>query len=529
MIWAAAFAFLLLPAPRSACATQIEVDGIPIVVGPMGDSAAVVQWRILGSRGIGTPELVRKSARNELRERNALPFDFQRVEFLGMLATDDTEINFPGMFDKKVKLSYLNEIFPKPGFGSAAKYAIAQFLGGLRDLKEAASDTRGEPTKRGRDAVASLHGLRINELFAHSWGTEAVYLGILRGDIIPPRKLFIVGVPEANEQKWLLLAKYTGIEVHVVGFENDIPKHAGDAANTLKSTLPDGPKLEELWRSRCAERGGRGCSDPAKFIRTKFDYNVGIPWPNRNEEGFFEMLLSHSRFVYYGYLAKHNFFNKTIEQMDGPQLDLIMAEESRMLESARREAEVLIAIANERYSATLPVPAVLVAVPVAPRVERAEVVAISPSEFAMTFPDLAQFAIDSCRQPGSGTIPQMLYGGKTYAEFYGSERHYLSWYYAQLDSLTGCPRQLFNDLFNLALSQDYWKVSERGWVERQVSYYTPPKPSSGRVSTPRGDSDDNGGETYTPRPDPVHDPEGEALEQLRDAERRKRWNLPPRR
>lgn len=528
MIRAATFALLLLLPPSDAGSDQIEVAGIPITVGVMGDNAAVVQWKLLASRGHGTPELLRTYAREELKKRNALPFDFQRVEVAGMLATDDSDDTYPGMFDKQIKPSHGNEILPVHGFWRRARNRVEKALSVFQDLAEAESDTRGEHTDRGKEAIQPLVGKRINELFAHSWGTEAVYLGILRGDIIPPKKLFIVGVPEANKEKWLTLAKYTGIEVHVVGFEYDKPKLAGSASIWVKSSLPKGDQLDELWRTYCEFRGGQGCADPEKFVPRNFDYNVGVRWPDHESAGFFESGFSHDRFVYYEYLSRRSLFNKTVEEMDAPQLELIKAEERQLLADARQEAETLIAIANERYSATLPVPAVIVAVPVPPQPQPAEIVAISPSEFAMTFPDLAQFAIDSCRQPGSGTIPQMPYGGKTYAQFYGSERHYEPWYHIQINSLTGCPRQLFHDLINLALSQDYWKVRERGWIERQVSYYTPAQLSSGRVSRTRDDSGSGGG-SYSPPPERTHDPEGEALDQLRDVERRKRWNLPPRR
>lgn len=347
---AAAALLLLLTVPAMSQDTMtVVIDSVPVRVGLMADTEDAVRWKVLAKDGIDSKNTLREQSRTNLNDANRLPYEFQRVEVAGMLDTDDTAEKLPDIFDKQLKLSNRNEDIPTRNF---LMNKIKSYFSGFKDLREAMSDTQGYPTARAEKIIAELKDVKINELFAHSWGTEAVYLGILSGHIIPPKKLFIVGVPEANEEKWIMLAKYTGIEVHVVGFEWDKAKIAGDIAGNFKSGLPkDTAGLEKLWSERCAARSGsvRACADPDKFIRTKFDYDIHVRPPDVPKDKFIKgrlTSLDHDRMLYYTHLVNRKLLYKTVAQLEAPQLKLVKAEENRILAEAMVEARTLIAAAK---------------------------------------------------------------------------------------------------------------------------------------------------------------------------------------
>lgn len=350
---AAAGLILFVTTPASSQETiTVMIDSVPVRVGLMADTEDAVRWKVLAEReGIDSKKSLRETARENLLNANRLPYEFQRVEVAGMLDTDDTSEKLPDMFDRQLKLSNRDENFLTR---SPLVNRLKSYLSGFIDLREAMSDTQGYPTERAAKIIAELKGARINELFAHSWGTEAVYLGLLNGKIIPPKKLFIVGVPEANEEKWLMLAKYTGIEIHVVGFEWDKAKIAGDLVTKLKSGLPaDTAGLEKLWGKSCAARSRSepACADPDKFIRTKFDYDIHVRPPDVPKDKFIKgrlTSLDHDRMLYYTYLQNRKLLYKTVAQLEAPQLKLVKVEENRILARAMDEARSLIAQAKEQ-------------------------------------------------------------------------------------------------------------------------------------------------------------------------------------
>jgi len=354
----ALFMFLLSPAAvrsqgTSAPMTSVNINGIDIKVGAMADTPEIVQWKILAARKrIASREQLYEQAHKNLEDAHKLPFKFQRVEVTGMWSSDDTSRTHPEMFDKQLKMSFLNEL-RNPGKIARAFQPVVNFA---QDAMSALLDTQGKLSGRGKEILSELKGATANEVVAHSWGTEAVYAGILTGYINPPRKLIVIGVPEANEEKWRALAKYTGIEVHVVGFSQDKLQLAGNAAEYISGQihagLPrDGDKLEALWRKRCAQRNGAGCTDPGRFDRRKFDYNVNVPPPNVRRDLIIDLRLTdldHDRMLYYVYLNNRKLFNKTIAQLAAPQRQLIKAEENRILSEAMAEARVLVAQAREQ-------------------------------------------------------------------------------------------------------------------------------------------------------------------------------------
>ncbi|PIR17914.1 MAG: hypothetical protein COV48_08100, partial [Elusimicrobia bacterium CG11_big_fil_rev_8_21_14_0_20_64_6] len=325
---------------------------------PMADSETIEMWRILKARGISSPEALRSEVRKTLLKEGRIRYKFQRVEVVGVGSTDDTNGIFPDMIDKPLKTSYMNEVLSEDqrivDFFSIrkrladARNKIHALLG--KDLRESLSNTRGIPSSRSQQIIAQLKDAPINELFAHSWGTEVVYLGIMNGSIIPPKKLVVMGVPDNNQEKWRILAAHTGIEVHVIGFKWDKVRMAGEAAMKFKSGLPeDTASLQKLWNEKCSARVGTktACTNPEKFVRTKFDYNLNVIPPNGPKDTFVKesirRALGHDRLLYYTYLSNRNLFNKTVTRLEAPQLKIIKAEENMILAEALVEARNLIA------------------------------------------------------------------------------------------------------------------------------------------------------------------------------------------
>lgn len=328
---------------------------IDIKVGVGADTPEIVRWKVIEARGKGASRTeLRQKVREQLQMNNKLPYGFQRVEVTGWGSTDDTDEKQPGMFDKQIKMSYYND--PKTSDRSWLSREVLQPARDfLFDSVGAISSTRGAPTDRSRRILAPLKDAKINEIFADSWGSEAIYAGILAGDIPPPQKLFITDVPEENKAKWRALAKYTGIEVHVVGFQSDKVRMANNSIDRtmglVHGGLPRDPeKLDALWARRCEERNGTGCADPSSFDEKKFDYDVDIIPPGReNIPGLLinQFHRDHDRMLGYIHLFNRGLFNKTIEQLDAPRMALIKSEEGKLLAEALAEARVLVADAKK--------------------------------------------------------------------------------------------------------------------------------------------------------------------------------------
>lgn len=348
----------LLTAASGQTTVPAEAD---LKTGTMADTETIAMWRILKSQGYASPSELREKVREKLLTEDRLPHRFQRVELAGVGSTDDTGETLPNMIDKQLKTSNFNEHFPEQqsivDFYSVRKHVtgalngIYTFFG--KDLRESISDTRGIPSARSQYILDQLKNAKINELFAHSWGTEVVYLGIMNGSIIPPKKLVVMGVPDSNQEKWRILAAYTGIEVHVIGFEWDKARIAGEAVMKFKSGLPkDTSSLQKLWDEKCGARAGTitACADPSKFVQKNFDYNLHVVPPDGPKDTFVKetvrRAMDHDRLLYYTYLSKRNLFNETVAQLEAPQLKIIKAEESRILAEAMAESRRLIAQAR---------------------------------------------------------------------------------------------------------------------------------------------------------------------------------------
>lgn len=435
MIHAAALILLFAYPARSQTnnAEIVEIDGVQINIGEMADTEEAVLWKYLAHhKGIDSPEALRKKIRNFLLEKKKLPFDIQRVEVAGMFAHHEPDDIYEPMFNERLKLSNFEPARESRGILLDTWDKIRKVK---REVTEAMSDTNGNPSERGAEVIGRLKGQRINELFAHSWGTEAVYLGILNGSIIPPKKLVVMGVPENNEEKWLMLAKYTGIEVHVVDFLEDKAKEAGSIGVLLSSGLPkDTSTLEALWKSKCSDRRGAYCADPAKFKRTKFEYSINIQPPEVREDNIFlrelSKFMSHDRLRYYQYLSNRKLFNQTAEQLDAPQAKIVEAKSQEYLALAMTEARSMIAEAKaaareaaeaERLQRpnrlwdemntpegrqrlaelkqVVPPPSAQISPS-----QAAPARAVPVTSFSTMLPNIRKFAAESCRSPGQAPM-----------------------------------------------------------------------------------------------------------------------------
>ena len=465
----------------------VEIDGIVINLGNTADSEDAVKWKVLSARkGIHSYKELHESARDNLKREDRLPFHFQRVEVAGAGSTDNTNETMPDMIDKQLKLSHANDV-PSERWLDKLK----NFFDRGKDLTESLSDTSGTPTARSQKILAELKGKRINELFAHSWGSEAVYLGILNGDILPPKKLVIIGVPASNEQKWLMLAKYTGIEVHVIGFENDKARAVGRAGLMFKSELPtDTAGLESLWRERCAEPG-HVCANPAKFKRTKFDYNIDAPLPREMNSTFIDRKLSHDRLIYYSYLYSRKLFNKTIEELDAPQAKMVEDESNRILEEAMDEARSLIASAKiqaqiyaserskgfwgkgnmdefrRRMSEIRKNEVPPVVRPIAPRI--APAVPAGKTFFSSNLSDLKDLAVRACSSSNEVAPAESLVNPQ-HSYFFSKDRddQIIAELSVHLDS---CSRQLFSKLIEMIRAGQGPSVTSQ-WLRTRANDYT---------------------------------------------------------
>lgn len=146
---------------------------------------------------------------------------------------------------------------------------------------------------------------------------------------------------------------------------------------------------------------------------------------------------------------------------------------------------------------------------------------IPPPPFSRSMPQLRDFAINACSAPDRVTIDMLL---MPYYDY--SYRAYDDQYAGKLVAgLDQCSGRLFYRLIELLRAYD-WRQTERRWLQDTVAAYsTPPTSSGGNMWRPHNQGGEN--KTITPPPPPRHDAEGEALEQLREIERRKRWGLRP--
>lgn len=212
-----AVTIMLLAAAPGIWAQPVSIDkGVPKQIEPpLGDAVFRARQR-LAEHGI-TRDDFEERARKNLSQTEIL-YDYQRVEIKGILAKDDTNKAIKDLFDMQIEPSHLGEnkdrVIAPPAW-------MREAFNGAKDFKDLRADAFGAFSKTAIRAVAQLKDQEVNEIVAHSWGTEIVYNAILARDIKAPRRLIVCGMPDRDMAKWVALSKHTGTEVVVYANSRD--------------------------------------------------------------------------------------------------------------------------------------------------------------------------------------------------------------------------------------------------------------------------------------------------------------------
>lgn len=215
-----------------------------------------------------TEEGLREEAKKNLK-RTRVIYDHQRVELRGILSKNtpdnDSNATFGPLFDLQISPTHLDDRTPR-----ALPSWIRTPINVLNDLKSLNEDAYNHLSDAAEEAVRQLANKEVNEIVAHSWGTEIVYNAILAGKIWPPRRLIVAGMPDRDLEKWKALSKFTGTEVIV--YANSIDPIAGaartggkviDAIERTPNMMGDARVIpfpepsavfEQQWADACAQR-----------------------------------------------------------------------------------------------------------------------------------------------------------------------------------------------------------------------------------------------------------------------------------
>lgn len=209
-------------------------------------------------------ESFRNQAADKLRETEVL-YEYQRVEIKGIFAKDLTHKSLPNLFDEEIGGSHVGD----KGNDVTTPAWVQEVVNHLKDLKDLHADAHGQFTETARKTVEILNKKEVNEIVAHSWGTEIVYNAILHGDIKPPRRVIVCGMPDRDREKWIALSKYTGTEVVVYPDSRDPIAGAARLGGAVIDALakseegkgglsgeiptPKGSEFEAEWEARCRQ------------------------------------------------------------------------------------------------------------------------------------------------------------------------------------------------------------------------------------------------------------------------------------
>lgn len=196
-------------------------------------------------------------AEEKLGETEVL-YAYQRVEIKGIWVKDNTDKTLPNLFNEQLEASHTGE---KGNEIATPAWAQAVFTH-AKDLYDLHADTNGKFTEAAKQAVERLRDKEVNEIVAHSWGSEIVYNAILHGDILPPRRLIVCGMPDRDKEKWLALSKYTGTEVVVYPNSRDPIAGAARLGGVLRDAAES--SSEKVARKRLEDKLGLE-GDPVGF------------------------------------------------------------------------------------------------------------------------------------------------------------------------------------------------------------------------------------------------------------------------
>lgn len=255
----------------------------------------------------------RAEAAKRLRRRGEL-FDIQRMEITGVDSNDDSARTDTKLFDRQVKPSFTSDQGANPltAFaGTVARAGLGLAIPGLLnsrdlvglDLIEVRAAMRGELTTRGKRVLEEYKNKEMNEIVAHSWGTELIYAAILNGYIKPPKRLFVTGVPDDNYDKWALLAEKTGTQLYFVRADNDHVANTGVRLNKLFASSID---FAARWGSFCRDTATRmNCPAHDRAPKEPIKVDIG-PLPD---------VSGHERFGYYNALKSKSLLTRGIEDL----------------------------------------------------------------------------------------------------------------------------------------------------------------------------------------------------------------------
>ena len=284
-----------------------------IISSPETDRQAAAQARLKDQNV--TEETFMRQAQDNVGKVRIL-YDFQRVEMRGILSPKDGDNDTNGvlgpMFDLQVAPTHLASESPLPYW--------MQLTRGLMDFQSLNQDAQNQLSEAAEAAIRELNSpskAEVNEMVAHSWGTEIVYNAILAGLILPPRRLIVCGMPDSDVAKWTALAKYTGTKVFAYTNSHDPAAGAARAgqavdtsaaaaavavgieSKTIRDHAPgdDAAKFELQWADACAQRATlHNVCNPHK--RPAAD--VAIRDDDAYKNG------THDRFAYYSGMMDQN-------------------------------------------------------------------------------------------------------------------------------------------------------------------------------------------------------------------------------
>lgn len=292
------------------------------------DGSVDSQARVsLAARNISVDTL-REKAKSNLSYAQVL-YVFQRVEIKGVVAKDNTNAVLPGMFDKQITPAH-------------ARDKLLEVPAWIQDINDLQQDARQELSATAKRTAEELGDKEINEIVAHSWGTEIIYNLILTGAVKSPRRLIVAGMPDRDFKKWEALAKYTGTEVVVYTNARDIaagaarelgginesaaaselsPQGQGplNGEDILHNSRGDAKAIEEQWEEACRIRVCNKHRRPLQDVDFHNDY----------------LSLSHARLDYYNAMIKEKVLPKKGDAwgLKKQQDALVNAEAGRLFES----------------------------------------------------------------------------------------------------------------------------------------------------------------------------------------------------
>jgi hypothetical protein len=263
-------------------------------------------------------------------------FTLMRVEVTGVMSNDDTGEYDKNLFEEQIKPSF--SALENMTAVERARYKFKRFIDPAHtaelvgDSVEYSNAARGVTTVNAQKKLAAYKDAEINELVAHSWGYELVYAAILNGDIRPPKKLIVVGVPDNDQKKWALLAAWTGTEVHWARAENDIVRNAQDRAAQIGLDAGASVDFKAKWDAVCASGipNNRTCHPHERKSKKVIIEKIGkIPG-----------MLGHARTEYYDVLENNGVLKYSHQQLRSAMIESYENETERVRKNALEEALV---------------------------------------------------------------------------------------------------------------------------------------------------------------------------------------------